>query len=174
MLDPSGSKTAANGAERAGMINLPLTIRRAVHSDIDTLTSLLKILFSIEEDFDFNESLQRKGLRMMLNNERGCLFVAETSGRVIGMCSGQLTVSTAEGGPVMLVEDVVVHEEYQGRGVGRRLMEEIAAWGKTKGVSRLQLLADRNNSSALEFYKKLGWRTTRLICLRKFSLTSSV
>ena len=148
------------------MSDSSVTIRPAVLSDIDTLTSLLKILFSIEEDFIFNETLQRQGLGLMLDNERGCVLVAEVNGQVVGMCSGQITVSTAEGGPALLVEDVIVQEDCRGQGFGRRLMEEVAGWGKTKGALRLQLLADRNNASALEFYKKLGWQTTELICLR--------
>ena len=146
--------------------NLPATIRPAVHADLDTLTSLLEILFSIEDDFIFNETLQRQGLELMLANERGCILAAEVDGQVVGMCSGQITVSTAEGGPALLVEDVIVHEDYRGRGIGHRLMEKVVEWGKTKGVLRLQLLADRNNASALEFYKRLGWQATELICLR--------
>ncbi len=142
------------------------TIRPAVFADIDTLTSLLKILFSIEEDFVFNESHQRQGLEFMLDNERGCVLVAKVNDQVVGMCSGQITVSTAKGGPSLLVEDVIVHEGFRGQGIGRQLMEEVAEWGKKKGALRLQLLADRNNASALEFYKRLGWRTTELICLR--------
>ena len=149
------------------MPDLPLSIRPAIHTDIDTLIHLLKILFTIEEDFVFNETLQRQGLELMLGNERGCVLAAEMNGHVVGMCSGQITISTAEGGPALLVEDVVVQQEYRGQGIGRRLMKDIAEWSKTNGVLRLQLLADRNNTSALEFYNRLGWQATDLICLRK-------
>ena len=149
------------------MLDLAISIRPAVHSDIRALTSLLKILFSIEEDFVFNKRLQSKGLELMIHNEKCCVMVADVNGQVTGMCSGQMTISTAEGGPALLVEDVIVHEDYRGRGFGRRLMEEVAEWGKARGALRIQLLADRNNASALEFYKRLGWRTTELICLRK-------
>jgi ribosomal protein S18 acetylase RimI-like enzyme len=152
------------------MPDLPVTIRPAIHSDIDLLTTLLQILFSIEEDFTVYEPLQKKGLRMMLDNNLACVLVAEVNDQVIGMCSGQLTVSTAEGGPALLVEDVIVHEDYREQGVGKRLMQEIAEWGKTQDVSRFQLLADRNNAPALEFYKRLGWQTTELICLRKLTV----
>lgn len=148
----------------------PIIIRPAHHTDLDSLVALLEKLFSIEEDFTFNEERQRQGLRMMLDNERGCLLAAEADGRVIGMCSGQLTVSTAEGGPALLVEDVVVHEDFRRKGAGRLLMEGIADWARAKGVSRLQLLADRNNRTALEFYTGLGWQITELICLRKMGL----
>ena len=142
-------------------------IRPARQGDIDSLTGLLKILFSIEEDFIFDETRQRRGLQMMLDNYRACVLVAEADGQVIGMCSGQLTVSTAEGGPALLVEDVVVLPDWHGRGIGRRLMESLGKWAGENGVSRLQLLADRNNGPALDFYTKLGWQTTELICLRK-------
>lgn len=142
-------------------------IRTAEPADLDSLVSLLAALFAIEEDFVFDEHLQRRGLQMMLDNPRGCVLAAEGNGRVVGMCTGQLTVSTAEGGPALLVEDVVVREEWRGQGIGRRLMEGIAEWAGNNSVSRLQLLADRNNAAALDFYKKLGWRRTELICLRK-------
>jgi len=144
-----------------------VTIRPARAGDIDSLTALLKILFTIEEDFIFDEMLQRRGLQMVLDNDRACLLAAEADGQVLGMCSGQLTVSTAEGGPALLVEDVVVRRDWHGRGIGRRLMESLGEWAGKKGVSRLQLLADRNNRPALDFYDKLGWQTTELICLRK-------
>lgn len=149
------------------MSDAQVKIRPAVSSDIEALTSLLQILFSIEEDFFFNKSLQRRGLELMLTNERCCVLLAEVNGQVVGMCSGQLTISTAEGGPALLAEDMVVLGDYRGQGIGQRLMAEVAEWGKTRGVSRLQLLADRNNTPALEFYKRLGWQTTELICLRK-------
>jgi GNAT superfamily N-acetyltransferase len=144
-----------------------VTIKAAVPEDLEGLTALLKTLFSIEGDFVFDETRQRRGLQMMLDNPRGCILAAEADGCVIGMCSGQLTVSTAEGGPAVLIEDVVVHEDWQGRGVGRRLMEGIGDWASKNKASRLQLLADRNNAPALVFYKNLGWKTTKLICLRK-------
>lgn len=142
-------------------------IRPARQGDIDSLTVLLEILFTIEEDFVFDETRQRRGLQMMLDNYRACVLVAEAADQVLGMCSGQLTVSTAEGGPALLVEDVVVLPDWHGRGIGRRLMDSLTAWAGQQGVWRLQLLADRNNGPALDFYAKLGWQTTELICLRK-------
>ena len=144
-----------------------VTIRPACAVDLDSLVELLTTLFSIEADFPCNEPLQRRGLELMLANRNGCLLVAEREGRVIGMVSGQLTVSTAEGGPALLVEDMVVSAEHRGQGAGRLLLEAIAAWARQHKASRLQLLADRNNGSALEFYRHLGWQTTELICLRR-------
>ena len=143
-------------------------IRSAEAADLDRLVSLLAALFSIEEDFVFDEPRQRRGLALILKNERSCVLVAETDGQVVGMCTGQLLVSTAEGGLSLLVEDVVVDEPWRGRGVGRLLLAAISDWARANKVSRLQLLADRKNIPALDFYRSLGWQTTELICLRTF------
>ena len=129
------------------------------------LLHLLGILFRIENDFTFEPARQRAGLSMMLDNDRGILLVAEKKNRIIGMCSGQLLVSTAEGGLSLLVEDLVVDTPWQGKGVGTALLTAVQNWGKEKNVLRLQLLADRSNTAALNFYHSLQWRQTELICL---------
>lgn len=143
------------------------SFRKARHEDVDQLVTLLRLLFSIEEDFSFNEVKQRRGLVMLLHSDRGCILVAEAVGRVIGMCTGQLVVSTAEGGPAVVVEDMVVDPAHRRRGVGRSLMKAMAGWAKEQGATRLQLLADKNNPLALAFYERIGWQTTALICLRQ-------
>ena len=136
------------------------------------MVNLLRILFSLEEDFTFCPEKQRAGLEMMLRDDRAILLVAKNKTGTIGMCSGQLMVSTAEGGLSLLVEDVVVDWPWQGKGVGTSLLEALQDWGKKKNVSRLQLLADRSNTPALNFYHKLQWHRTQLICLRKRPITS--
>ncbi|RWX51221.1 Acetyltransferase (GNAT) family protein [Candidatus Electrothrix marina] len=83
------------------------------------------------------------------------------------MCTAQLLISTAEGGLSTLVEDVVILPAWQAHGTGKRLMEAVAEWSAFQGATRIQLLADRNNTRALGFYNRIGYRPTELICLRK-------
>ena len=144
-----------------------ISIRPATAGDLAAMTELLAVLFSIEADFTVDERNQRHGLEMMIENPRGQILVAVVDGKIAGMCSGQLTVSTAEGGYAVLVEDLVVHRDRRNLGIGEALMCGIGSWATERGATRLQLLADRNNGPALSFYSKLGWNTTKLICLRK-------
>lgn len=141
--------------------------RRARATDLNDLVTLLYLLFSIEKDFEFDADKQRKGLEMMLDHENTVVFVAEAESRTIGMCTGQLMISTAEGGFSLLVEDVVVAESWHGKGVGTQLLRELETWALEKKVSRLQLLADRSNTAGVAFYEKQNWQTTQLFCLRK-------
>ena len=144
-----------------------LIVRPSLPQDLEALTALLRLLCTLEEDFSFNEEKQRRGLAMLMDNDRGRILVAEEDGKVIGMCTGQLLISTAEGGPSVLVEDMVVDSNHRGGGIGRALMQAMAGWAREQGATRLQLLADKNNPPALAFYERLGWRSTALICLRQ-------
>jgi ribosomal protein S18 acetylase RimI-like enzyme len=146
-----------------------ITLRTAKPSDIPELVELLKELFSIEADFDFDPEKQACGLTLLLNSEKACILVAERPGdnRVLGMCTVQTLISTAEGGPVGLLEDLVVAADFRHLGIGAKLLAEADIWAKCQGLTRLQLLADKNNQTALRFYQKQGWESTQLVCLRK-------
>lgn len=146
----------------------PAMIRPAQLEDIDAVLVLLQQLFGIEEDFEFDAEKQRKGLRLLMNSTNGVIMVAESQDSVIAMGTAQLVISTSEGGPAVLIEDVVVNPSWQKQGIGSMLLERLGEWGAMHGANRMQLLADRTNSPALSFYHIAGWQQTQLICLRKF------
>ena len=149
-----------------------IVIRGAAASDMDDLIGLLNTLFTIEEDFLFNEEVQRRGIGLLLSSQgqERQVFVAEKNGKVVGMCSIQTLISTAEGGLAGLVEDVVVRDGDRGKGIGNTLMGAVGDWARRHGLKRLQLLADRDNATALKFYESRGWKITNLICVRKIPI----
>jgi ribosomal protein S18 acetylase RimI-like enzyme len=146
-----------------------ITIRTAKPSDIPQLVGLLKELFTIEADFNFDSEKQAFGLNLLLTSDKDFILVAELlhGKKVLGMCTVQTLISTAEGGPVGLLEDLVVAADSRHQGVGAKLLTEAVNWAECQGLKRLQLLADKNNLPALNFYQKQGWQSTQLVCLRK-------
>jgi GNAT superfamily N-acetyltransferase len=143
-------------------------IRLASSADLPTLVRLLGDLFSIEVDFTPDPEAQERGLALMLAEpQRRAVIVAEAEGAVIGMVTGQLLVSTAQGGLSVLVEDMVVDARHRGHGVGRALLAAVEHWAVDRGATRLQLLADRENAPALAFYARAGWGATQLVCMRR-------
>ena len=143
--------------------------RPAELSDIPAMTDLLYQLFSIEEDFIFNREKQTKGLELLIKSkETAIAFVAELDGIVIGILTAQTNISSAEGGIASVLEDMVVDKNLRGQGIGKQLMSEMENWAKLKGITRLQLMADKTNSPALAYYNKLGWKQTKMFCLRKY------
>jgi GNAT superfamily N-acetyltransferase len=145
-----------------------LRIRAAKLGDVESMVELLRTLFALEPDFTFNPFKQRQGLVKLICQEQGkCVLVAEIGERLVGMCTAQTVISTAEGGLVGWVEDVVVAPAYRGKGVGKWLLITLESWAVAEGLKRLQLIADRDNETAREFYVHLGWHPTRLVVLRK-------
>jgi GNAT superfamily N-acetyltransferase len=147
-----------------------MLVRPAEAADLPALIDLLGQLFSIERDFQPDPDAQRRGLELFLRApERAVLMTVwcEEAG-VIGMASAQLVISTARGALSAWVEDVIVRPEYRGQGLGRRLLAAVREWAEERGARRLQLLADRDNAPALEFYRRLGWQPTQLFAWRVF------
>ena len=148
---------------------MDITIRPARSEDIPRMSELLHELFSLESDFRPDAFKQAKGLGMLVAESSGSslvLVAVAPGGAVIGMATVQALVSTAEGGRVGLVEDVIVDSRCRCRGVGTRLLARIIDWSRENKFSRLQLLADKTNHVAADFYRSRNWSATSLNCMR--------
>jgi ribosomal protein S18 acetylase RimI-like enzyme len=147
-----------------------ITYNEAIETDIADLVNLLSELFSIEKDFNPDFTKQQKGLELLIkNNATATIQVARNpAGKVIGMVTAQLVISTAQGAASAWIEDMVVDAEYRGYGVGKELLQQTLAWAKTKGATRAQLLVDISNTDALGYYEHLKWESTQLQARRIF------
>lgn len=148
---------------------MAIIIRLARPSDIPVLCDLLHDLFSIESDFTPDREKQVRALGLLIKDgaAHSAFFVADCDGLIVGMCSVQTVISTAEGGPAAILEDLVVHRDFRGQGIGTRLLAEVQHWCRQRTISRLHLLADRDNRKAMDYYANRGWVRTRLRCLKK-------
>ncbi|MGE4488055.1 MAG: GNAT family N-acetyltransferase [Kiritimatiellales bacterium] len=142
-------------------------IRPASAADLPAMVRLLQELFSIETEFTVDAEKQKCGLQLLLDSSKAGIWVAERRGRLVGMVTVQLMVSTAEGGYSGLLEDLVVSSAYRRRGLGRALLNAAVKWAREQGATRIQLLADARNVPAIIFYRKLDWRQTNMIALRR-------
>jgi ribosomal protein S18 acetylase RimI-like enzyme len=154
-----------------------LSFRPATKADIPVLCRLLAELFTLEADFAPDPDKQARALAALIerqeqaaDNPPGLLWLAVVESRVIGMCSLQVLYSTAEGGEVGLVEDVIVAAAYRRQGIGCAMLDGLEQWARRRGLRRLQLLADQQNTAAVSFYRKAGWQETRLQALQKHLL----
>jgi ribosomal protein S18 acetylase RimI-like enzyme len=151
-----------------GLAAAGAVVRPAEPRDLDALVRLLDVLFSLEADFTPDAERQRRGLAALLADPGRCVvLVAERGGLVAGMVTGQVLVSTAEGGPSVLAEDLVVEEAARGLGLGRALLDALDHWARARGATRVQLLVDEENLEALAFYRRLAWGPTQLRALRR-------
>lgn len=146
----------------------PVEISFASLQDLPRLCDLLEELFTLESDFSPDRARQMRGLELILDNPGlGRLFVVRVNGRVVGMANALISVSTAQGGRVLLLEDVILEKEYRSGGLGRRLVEHVLDWAAAEGMTRVTLLADKDNVPAQGFYRRLGFKPSSMTVLRR-------
>lgn len=142
-------------------------IEPATIEDLPVLTDLLVDLFTQEADFEPDRAKQMRGLRLLIEQpSRGRIFVLRNNGRILGMINLLFTISTAEGGFVILLEDLVIQREFRGQGLGRQLLGYAIEFAKKKDFKRITLLTDRIEEGAHFFYKKLGFVESNMIPMR--------
>lgn len=144
-----------------------LRIEPATLDDLPLLAELLADLFTSEAEFSPDQAKQLRGLRLILEQpNRGRIFVLRNNMRIIGMINMLFTISTAEGGFVVLLEDLVVHAQHRGQGHGSRLLEHAIAFARDKRFLRITLLTDRTDGRVVEFYRKRGFVASDMLPMR--------
>jgi ribosomal protein S18 acetylase RimI-like enzyme len=142
--------------------------REATEMDVPACAELLNALFSQELEFHPNLTLQLQGLTQIMNSpDTGRILVAETDHKVIGMVSLLFSISTALGGRVATLEDLIIQESYRRQGIGKQLLHAAMDFAKNKGCLRITLLTDHTNNTAIRFYESLGFIKSPMIPLRK-------
>ena len=146
-----------------------LRIEPASLDDLSELADLLFDLFSQEEDFVPDREKQMRGLRLILEQPaRGRIFVLRSANRIIGMINLLITISTAEGGFVLLLEDLVIDKDHRGQGYGSKLLDYAIDFAKKKDFLRITLLTDRPNKRSLDFYRRNGFVESGMVPMRMY------
>jgi len=144
-----------------------VVIEPATEADLDELSEMLGELFAQEGDFRPDKEKQLRGLRLIFEQpSRGRVFVLRQNGAIVGMINLLFTISTAEGGFVIVLEDLVIHKKYQGKGYGRRLLQHAIDFAKQKNFLRVTLLTDRPENVAQEFFRHHGFVESSMIPMR--------
>src|SRR5207247_2122141 len=144
-----------------------VVIEPATEADLDELSEMLGDLFAQEGDFRPDKEKQLRGLRLIFEQpSRGRVFVLRRDGAIVGMINLLFTISTAEGGFVIVLEDLVVHKQYQAHGYGSKLLQHAIDFAKQKNFLRITLLTDRPANLAQEFFRRHGFVESSMIPMR--------
>src|SRR5580765_7174389 len=110
-----------------------IAIEPATEADLDELSQMLGELFAQESDFRPDKEKQLRGLRLIFEQpSRGRVFVLRRDGAIVGMINLLFTISTAEGGFVILLEDLVIHKAYRDQGYGSQMLEYAIDFARQK------------------------------------------
>jgi GNAT superfamily N-acetyltransferase len=133
------------------------TIRPATRADVPQILAFIRALAAYEREPEAvratEAGLERDGFGP--NPFYFCL-IAEHDGLPAGFALYFFNYSTWLGRPGLYLEDIFVEPEFRGRGIGKLLLERVAAIAVEKGCQRLQWEVLDWNTPAIEFYRAMG------------------
>ncbi len=143
-------------------------VEPATIEDLPALAELVMNLFGASGDFKPDRTVQERGLQLILEQpNRGRIFIVRNQNQIFGMVNLLFTISTACGGFVILMEDVVIHPDHRGQGYGTLLLDYAAEFAKKKHFKRITLLTDRISAESQEFFKQRGFEYSNMIPMRR-------
>ena len=143
-------------------------VETATIEDLPSLVELTMELFRLQGDFDPNPAAQERGIALILEEpSRGRIFVLRNGHQIVGMVNLLFTISTAMGGFVLLMEDVVIHPDHRGQGYGSMLLQHVVEFAQTKDFKRITLLTDKISADSQNFFRKYGFEYSNMIPMRR-------
>ncbi len=138
------------------------TIRAATPEDAELILSFIRELAEYEREPDAVKltaaELLRDGFPQASDRGQGRYFealIAEEEGEAAGFALFFPVYSTWRG-RAMHLEDLFVRPRFRGRGIGRALLEKVAAVSVERGCVILFWHVLDWNTPAIDFYKTLG------------------
>ena len=105
---------------------------------------------------ELGDEVFREKILKLSTGERGVYLVAEDGGRIVGHAFVERHSLAVTSHVVALT--VAVHEGSQGRGFGRRLLNELIRWSTSNpNVEKIELHVRSSNHRAIALYESLGF-----------------
>jgi len=134
---------------------MPITILQSFKTDIETCAeSMYTAFITVDKQHGFPSYFTdlnhaKDAARNMITSEQGYGIVATDNNRVIA------SAFMNEKRPIRAIGPVSVHPDFQGRGIGRKLMEHLLK--RAQGAPSVRLTQDAFNTTSLSLYTSLGF-----------------
>ena len=125
-----------------------------MESDLEN--GFLESLDSLKQASDLEENSAKNIIRKILQNDNHIIYVAEIDGKIVG--STTLLIEQKfihKGGIVGHIEDVVVKKEFEGQGIGMKLVLSLLDIAKKRQCYKTILNCE---DTLIPFYEKIGFR----------------
>lgn len=128
-------------------------IRRAEAKDASAIADLYTRLNTLSSPLVSAERIDQIAL-----TDTSYLWVCDNAGEVIAtalVCLCQDVMFDQQ--PFAVIENFVVHQDYQREGIGKSLMDHIENFCKEKECSKIILQTSSENRNARDFYTAMGY-----------------
>lgn len=137
-----------------------LVVRETENEDIEGIIQVFKTTHLQEE------SWARSALRRLLATPNYMMLVAELGGRIVGYADYYVLPSIWEKWNEATINYFFIHKDYQGKGIGSKLLEEVAKRADKVGIAELHVCTEKGNERAIRLYKKHGFLKEHILLER--------
>ncbi|WP_170932561.1 GNAT family N-acetyltransferase [Desulfosporosinus sp. FKB] len=142
-----------------------MIIRDMEEKDLNDIAILYEELLGQKSNI---ENLLRT-FPLMNDSDNYILLVAEDNGKVIGTVMGIICLTmVADLKKFLVMEAVIVDENYRGNGVGKKMLLELETRAKRRGCSYIILVSGNQRKEAHKFYEAFGYGEDEAKGFRKF------
>jgi GNAT superfamily N-acetyltransferase len=99
----------------------------------------------------------RESSAMNCNAKNSSVLVHKNDNRIVGVACVTIYGYEGKKGPILWLREIAVHPEFQGKGIGRKLIRQALQYGKEREAKRSFLMADDCNENAIGLYKSIGF-----------------
>lgn len=136
---------------------MSFTIREAGPSDLDALLSLYSFLHA--EDAPPREAAGHAWAAIQADANHHLLLGVE-EGFAASSCALVVVPNlTRAARPYALIENVVTHPDFRGRGLATALLRRAAELARESGCYKVMLLTGRRDDATLNFYRGAGFNS---------------
>jgi GNAT superfamily N-acetyltransferase len=148
---------------------MTVIIRPATEADVPQILEFIRALAAYEREPDAVAATEADLLRDGFgHNPFYFCLIADLDGVSAGFAFYFFNYSTWLGRPGLYLEDLFVHPQFRGFGVGKALLQRVARIAVEKDCPRLQWEVLDWNTPAIDFYAAMGaefmdtWRNIRV------------
>jgi len=132
-------------------------VRKATESDLQAIGKLLEDLTNAMDNTEgIDIGIALKTCEHLLHDASSHFLVAAMEGTPVGFIHFTVRQTILHRNPSALIDELVVAEEYQGKGVGKQLVLAAIEKCKQLGCCEVEVSTEKTNVKARKFYKKCG------------------
>lgn len=139
-----------------------LALRRIRAEDASDIESILAAITKSPTNIDFRRIIEEQ-----VQRDDNASFVAEIGGKVVGFMISYIVFGGFGLEKGAWIATLGVDPKFMGRGIGKRLAEEILRAYREKGINHIYTSVRWDSADLLSFFKTLGFDRSNFINLRK-------
>ena len=108
---------------------------------------------------EISEEVTQETFERILSGAIHGLLAKDVSGGAVGLVHWLTHKSTWTIPEVCYLEDLFVHHDSRGQGIGRALIERVFRWAQENGMNKVYWLTAENNQTARSVYDQIANKT---------------